>query len=368
MKGNLVYNNTFTCLLLSLTLTSYARSNDESTTTTSQVAVITLSEKAELTRSMVGIVFAIQKQTLSSQVAGTITSASMAMGQSVAKGDVIALLDNRDAKAKLDLVQAELQIAGIRVKQKEIQFSRVEKTYRKNLSSSAVFDQARLEFLLAQREYEVYLAKTTLVELNLDKHRIIAPFGGFLVGRSPVIGKQVLPGDKIVELQNNRQLRLKVLVSQQELDLLNRTGAQIVMQVAPTMPLELAAVSPSIIGDSGMIEIELSLPAQASATAFKGSNGSGIESNQVLKQSHSASGRFMSGQAIALNLIQPRLSVPGRAIAMDEHGEYVFVVANGKAVRLAVDDLHAGQQLVVLGGADLSPGDSIKVLPVGEVL
>jgi len=308
-----------------------------------QVAVITVSEQTYLIRQLLGNVFAPQTQTLSSQVAGVTISKMLVMGHQVSKGEIIAQLDTREAQAKYALAQAELETAKIRVKQKQLTFSRLKKNYAKKLTSTAEFDEADLLFQQAQTEMLAFKAKSRLAKLHLDKHSIIAPFDGFLITNSPVVGKQIMSGGKVVEMLNNKDLRVKVAFSHQELNRLKKDHAQLVLNAEKQVPLKLTGASPATVLNSGMIEAEFLLPV-----------------GSILNR-----GSFYSGQAISLQLIDNRLSVPEHAILKDAQGQYVFVVSNGQVTRVPDDDLKIGQEVIVMGADKLVAGDVVSALVIG---
>jgi RND family efflux transporter MFP subunit len=309
-----------------------------------QVAVISVSKQTGLVRQLLGNVFSPQTQMLSSQVTGVSVSERLVLGHQVTRGETIVQLDTREAQAKYALAQAELATTKIRVKQKKLAFSRLKQSHAKKLTSRAEFDEADLQFQQAQAELLAFEAKSRLAKLNLDKHSINAPFDGFLITSSPVVGKQLMSGEKVVEILNNKDLRVKVAFSYQELSLLKKGHAQLVLNVEKQVPLKLVGASPATVLKSGMIETEFLLPVDA-----------------VLNQSS-----FYSGQAISLYLIDNRLSVPEHAILNDAQGQYVFVVSDGQVTRVPDDDLKIGQEVIVMGADGLVAGDAVSVLVIGD--
>jgi RND family efflux transporter MFP subunit len=326
-----------------------------------QVAVITVTEQAALIRKLVGFVFSPQTQVLSSQVAAVVTSDRLGMGHRVSKGDVIVKLDDREANAKYALAEAELMSARIRIKQKQLTFSRVENTYNKKLSSRAEFDEADLALQQTKNELLAYEAKSLLAKLNVEKHNIIAPFDAVLVTNSPVVGKQFLPGEKIVEILNKNQLRIKISLSKLELQQLQSGQAKLVLQGRESFPLKLLQSSPATLSGSGMIETEFSLPMDIDTDV----NKNGVI-NETAKADYNDT--FYSGQAVKLQLIEDRMSVPEHAISEDDNGQYVLTVSDDKVARVAINDLVVGQKVVVLGPNNLLPGDGVTTLSVGGVM
>jgi len=324
-----------------------------------EVAVITISEQPTLLRQLLGTVFAPQTQTLSSQVAGVVVSQSMEMGQQIAKGDVVVQLDDREALANLALAKAEMDNAKIRVKQKRLIFNRIEETFGRKLASRAAFDEADLDYQQTQSELLAHEAKVQLAKLNIEKHRIVAPFSGVLIFQSPVVGKQLLPGENVVEMLNNNRLRIKVAFSQQELIQLQKSLAFLVLPKEKLFSLVMLRASPATRISSGLIEAEFLLPEHTELNL----------NQERLTTSRPAifnGNGFYPGQTISLQLNENRMSVPEQAILEDYQGQYVLAVADGKVVRVAIHDLTVGQKIVVLGSNNLRVGDNVSIINVGE--
>ena len=114
------------CIALPMKLTASEKSTSVVKQKPAQeVAVIIVSEQSELIRLLLGTVFSLQSQFLSSEVAGIVISKRLSMGSKISKGDIIAKLDAREAQAKLVLIKAELSIAKIGVQQKSLMLSRI---------------------------------------------------------------------------------------------------------------------------------------------------------------------------------------------------------------------------------------------------
>ena len=337
---------TFTTLMVAIT-SNEVQASDKSPVR--QVAIVTVSEQATIIRQLLGFVFSPQTQVLSSQVAGLVTSERLELGHRVSKGDILVQLDNREANASHALTKIEVKIAKIRVKRKQLIFDRINGTYTKGLSSIAEFDEAELALQQSKNEQKAYEAKSLLAKLNVGKHIIVAPFDAVLITHSPVVGKQLMPGENVVELLNDKQLRIKIDLSKPELQQLQRRSAQLVFPQRKHPPLSLLNFSPAILTNSGMLEAEFIMPMVSE-----------------LPKSYTLNDEFYSGQAIKLQLIKNSMSVPEHAILKDNNGQYVLTVLNEKVVRVAINDLVVGQKVIVLGSSDLLSGDSVTVIPVGD--
>ncbi len=312
-----------------------------------KVAVVTVLEKAVLIRDILGTTYTPQSQIISSQIPGVIVSKRLEMGSQVKAGSVIAQLDDREANARYDLSLAEVDMAKIRVKQKLLSFSRVEKTYQKKLASKAEYDRANLELKQANSELLAYQAKAKLAKYSLQKHQIIAPFDGVLVTDSPVVGKQLMLGEKVVELLNRSHLRITASFTPEEVRRLKSSTAHLVFENFNYAVLSIASISPKTNIKNGMITVEFNLSNRLNAKNFE------LED-------------IFSGQVLVLKLIENRLSVPSHAISEDDNGQYVLTVHEGRVARVGLEDLSVGLKVIVMGNEKVKPGEKISTIPLGK--
>lgn len=154
-----------------------------------------------------GYVVARRVATVSSRVTGQITQVLVEEGQRVSAGQVLAILDDRIAKAQLEVARSELDTAGRAVSEQSAQLDearlslgRLEKLRKDNLSSEADVDSARaraetLKARLAVANSRVETAKRNveLSERNLEDTVIRAPFDGVVTIKAAQPGEIVSP-------------------------------------------------------------------------------------------------------------------------------------------------------------------------------
>ncbi len=344
-----------------LTQTSYAASSENEDKVISQVAIMTVLEKAALTRELLGLVFAPQTQSLSSEVTAVVVSERKGMGTRVSKGDIIVRFDSREAQAHYELAKSEVVNAQINIQQKTLNFDRAKQIYVKKLSSRAEYDKAELILQKAKNSLLGYQAKLEVAKINLEKHNIIAPFDGLLVSNSPVVGLRLSPGDKVVEVLNNDELRVKAPLSRAELLKVQSGQAKLVVHNKFSTPLTLLYSAPKASDINGMFQTEFSN--SLSHVTQLDDNQLDINKEQLVLNSNN-----YSGQAIKLQLIENKIHIPDQAIAQEVGSDYVMAIVDERVVKVAVSDLAVGQQVVVIGPSNLLPGDNVKVLPLEELM
>src|SRR5262245_7471620 len=154
-----------------------------------------------------GYVTARRQATVSAKITGKVTEVLIEEGQRVEEGDVLARLDDTEAKAQLALARAQLtaarsQLAEIQamLAQAERDFVRQEELIRRDLVSAQSMDAARaqrdmLRARLAASEEQVKVAQqaVSVAQVQLDNTEIRAPFTGMVVAKSAQPGEMISP-------------------------------------------------------------------------------------------------------------------------------------------------------------------------------
>ncbi|MCU0970997.1 MAG: efflux RND transporter periplasmic adaptor subunit [Gammaproteobacteria bacterium] len=154
-----------------------------------------------------GYVTARLQATVSSKVAGKLAEVLIEEGESVQTGQVLARLDDTDARAHLDVVQARLEAARAQLGQIEAQLEqarrdlkRQEDLQAKRLTSDVELETQRTQVrtlsaqLAAQRsQVRVAEAELRVAEVDLDNTVVRAPFAGVVVAKTAQPGEIISP-------------------------------------------------------------------------------------------------------------------------------------------------------------------------------
>ncbi len=170
-----------------------------------------------------GMLVAVNKATLSSELAAQVVAVPKKMGESFKKGDVLLKLDCRLFQAQLQKVKAESKVAELKL-QNTLQLSK--------LNSIGTLDVA-----IAEAELQKAQAESAMATLNVDRCDIKAPFHGVVeqvnVQAHEVVQQQqallkivsihrleaeiIVPADWMRWLELNKPIVLQVEESQQTL-------------------------------------------------------------------------------------------------------------------------------------------------------
>ena len=154
-----------------------------------------------------GYVTARRQATVSAKITGKVVEVTIEEGQRVNEGDLLARLDDTEAKAQLSLTQAQLQaarsqVAEIRAQlvQAERDFERQSELFKRQLVAEQAMDAARatrdtLRAKLANMEHQIKVAQEAVdvARVQLDNTEIRAPFTGIVVAKSAQPGEMISP-------------------------------------------------------------------------------------------------------------------------------------------------------------------------------
>lgn len=343
------------------------------------------------------------------RVNGTVVSLFVEEGSIVARGDVLAALDARDREALLEearvaVREAEDSIAKAAIAEREAaarveglrlamdQATRdYERNEKANLISQSALDGLRLardtkisdfetsRLSVERTAVESKAAKTTLEkaklalrsrELELSYTSITAPFDGVVAERLIRVGDAVGAGGHAFVLTDLNRLRSVLHRPQREFDAFVRAqanGGLEIRAIAEALPGAvfrgaLQRVSPSIEASSGSFRVTVLLEPSAVDAPEK---------------------KLLPGMLVRVEVVTDRhpnaLAVPKRALRREGESDVLFVVRDGKARRVEVEEgyaedllvevlpkngtLAAGERVIVVGNRELEDGGDVEFEP-----
>jgi len=154
-----------------------------------------------------GYVVARRQATVSSKITGKVVQVSIEEGKRVARGDIIARLDDTNARAALDQARAARAQAEANLTAAQVAFDNAGPTFRRNEqqlekavisqqtfdTAKAAYDAARTGLDVAKRAVEVARSAVSYAERNLDDTIVRAPFAGIVTVKAAQEGEMVSP-------------------------------------------------------------------------------------------------------------------------------------------------------------------------------
>ena len=308
-----------------------------------------------------GSVTAVRSSSLSTAIGGLVADLRVDAGDRVDPGDVLLKLDDELARFQLASDEAAERrtrqaVTDARRRLTEAQELREKQT----IAETAVRD---LESEVIEDEAE--LARAAAVagrsRATLDRHTLVAPFGGVISVRSTDLGEWVTPGSTVFELVSLEELYVDIQVSEAYLGAIE-TG----------MPLTL-----SVSGSTGQ-----TVPAAVAATVPV--TDPTARTFLVRARTDTASAALLPGMSatasIALDAGRSRITVPRDAVLRYSDGRSVaWVVQTVDGIERADErlvetglsfegqieirsGLEAGERVVVVGNESLRDEQLVRVV------
>ncbi len=296
--------------------------------------------------------------TLSAQSAGTVRSRAD-VGTLVKDGEVVARLDAAVAEASLAQTQAQVAAAESALALARDTLKRQKPLFEREVISALEFNnlEARVNQAAAQlRQAEALQAQA---KKQVELTRVVAPFAGRVEQVFTEPGEQVAPGMPVLRLLDISAVKVRAGVPERYApDIRPDAALEVVLDA---YGMETRKAKPSFVGStiddrSRTFPVEVELANEGGA----------------LKPGMSARLRVVRAS------VAKALVVPQTAVLTDGEGESVFLAVERDGKRVAerrdiqpgarargsvvvVDGLAVGDQVVVKGQADLTPGAPLEV-------
>ncbi len=145
---------------------------------------------------------------LSSKVMGKVTELTVNEGDYVAQGKLLLKIESGEITAQLYQAQAAFNNA-------KLQYDRIKSLFGQDAATQMEMDQATLGFESAQAGLNAAKA--------MESYTLItAPIAGQVVEKRINIGEMALPGQPILKIEDNRNLRLEVTVKEEDIRSIHR--------------------------------------------------------------------------------------------------------------------------------------------------
>jgi RND family efflux transporter MFP subunit len=331
-------------------------------------------ERVEGLREVTGELRAVRRSLIAAEEAGRVIELTVAEGDEIESGGVIARLDDAIARLERDQAAAQIEVRKATVQEREADLEKTERDLsrlqelqqRSSASENEVLDAktavTAAAARLAEAEAELRSAEATLAlaEERLDDMRVTAPFTGRVVTKRTEVGQWVREGDAVVELVQLDRIEAWLDVPERFVNRLAKPGATVPIRVAAlgrTLEGTVAQIVPAADPLSRIFPVRATLP-----------NDEGL-----LRPGMSATGLAPTGQDVDV------LTVHKDAILRDEAGAYVFLNAGGRAMAARIEELfpvgqrmairsrqiEEGAEVVVEGNERLYPGQPLAPQPMG---
>lgn len=309
-----------------------------------------------------------------SRVSGYVERVQFEIGDRVAAGQVVAVVDPQELRLRVEEDEAAFKVAEAVLQEKETQLVLAEKQVQrarllrqKDFISSQELDEAetRAQTARAQRELAQAQLAQRSAALAQSRHqlsltRVLAPFGGVVTRRLVDPGAYVSSSTPILTLAVPDPLKVVVNIPERDVSLV-RAGlaARLEMDAfaGKIFTGRIARLNSALDPTSRTLMAEIHVP-----------NG-----ELLLKPGMFARVSLILGEQ------RDSLLVPEEAVVEEDGKAFVYTVAEDRAVRRAVSrgwaqngfvavakGIEEGEQIVVAGQHRLKPGMKVRVLGESE--
>ncbi|MES2747854.1 MAG: efflux RND transporter periplasmic adaptor subunit [Bacteroidota bacterium] len=287
-------------------------------------AIVITPQDFSNTISLSGSIEANEQIEIRSEVSGIVENISFTEGSQVSKGQV--LLKVNDIELRAQLAQART---------KESLASENERRAKLLLQKEAISQE---EYDIASADYRTTKSQTQLIQAQIGKTSIRAPFSGKVGLRNISPGTYVTPATLIAKLVNTNPLKITFSIPEKYASEINKNSeiTFTVPNVAEKFTAKIYALEPEIETMTRTLKIR---------ALTQNSNGKLLP------------GTFANIE-LPLRNIKDAIIIPTEAVIPVQDGKKVFIANNGKAKEVKVETLtRTDKDIVITSG--LKIGDTL---------
>jgi RND family efflux transporter MFP subunit len=333
-----------------------------------------------------GYVVARRKATVSSKTTGKVIDVFIEEGDRVEKGQTLAVLDDSVPRAQLALSESRLQAARVGLeelevlrKQAELDLARTQELADRNLASQADLDRDGLDVegliaRLSRAHQEVVVAERSLAVQRqlLTDMEIRAPFSGIVVAKAAQPGEMISP---VSAGGGFTRTGICTIVDMDSLEVEVDVNEAYINRVKVDQPVQVTLNA--YPDDHYAAQVIAIIPtADRSKATVRVRVGFLDRDERVLPDMGVRVAFLEAGERAEVPTAPAGVLVPSRAIARDESGDFVFLVADERLQRRSVTrGERLGSRVQILAGlasgevvvADLG-GERLQELTEGDLV
>ena len=159
-----------------------------------------------------GVVEAARRITLSAQVAGRLTRFDVRAGDRVARGQVMARIDERTASQQASASGAQVAAAKAALEAARKELERTDRLHRKQYVSQAAMERAQAQYDAAAAQARATIAQAGAASTVTALHTVAAPFAGTVSRTMVEQGDMAMPDKPLLEMFDPADLRVSATV------------------------------------------------------------------------------------------------------------------------------------------------------------
>jgi len=289
------------------------------------------------------VVEAGRESTLAAQVAGRILELRVDAGDSVKAGQLLARVDDSEARNSIAGTQAQVAQAQANLVNAQSQYERTKQLVARKFMSASSLDKAQADYQAAQAQVTAARAAVAQSSTTRGFATIAAPFGGLVSARLAQVGEMASLGRPLLTMFDPATLRVVASVPQEKLVEVRRSGQASIEFPAQGKWIVATAVIvlPSADSKTHISQVRIELPKDV-VGIYPG----------MFARAH-----FSVGQ-------EKKLLVPAAAVVRRSEVSAIYVVRGAQVQlrQIRLGEATSGDQIEVLAG--LEAGETIALEPI----
>ena len=332
---------------------------------TARVQVLTPTQ-ASTVLTATGYTYARSRAAVGAKIIGRVVELPVDEGDSIAAGDIIAVLDSEDLEASVRLAEASLNEARARLADAERELARQAELVEDRLTSQALHDAALTQREVALAQVGTAEARLNSAQATLDYTVVRAPIDGVVIERNIEVGEMVAPGGftsqqstgSIVRIADPTSLEVEADINESYIARL-QLGQRASIRVDAVPDFEysgsLRQIVPTADRQRAVVQVKVSIDNR----------------DDRLVPDMSCTVTFLEEGVDETELIQPpKLLVPEEAVQYAGGVAYLFQVDDGqlRRVRVTLGETSEGRVEVLEGvqGGETIVGQEVSSLEDGQ--
>lgn len=275
---------------------------------------------------------------------GIITQFNLKLGQIVKKGELLAKLDNVEARLNYENSLSSLNSAESQLNTSKLSLDRVRSLFEKGSTSLSEYEAAKNTYSSAEASYESAVRGVSIQEEQVLYGFLYAPDDGVIAQVDTEIDENVSPGQIIAILNVGADMKIALGLPE---NVINRVKKEMMVKIdissikGETFEGEITEVSPSIDPLSSTYPVSVKI-----LNASEGIK-SGMAANVTFEFNASASSK-------------QSLVVPAKAVGEDANGNFVFLIDDSS------DQVFVRKQAITVGALNTQGFKVTTGLKAGE--
>ncbi|WP_100656430.1 efflux RND transporter periplasmic adaptor subunit [Alteromonas flava] len=178
----------------------------------SVIAYHPINSSQQVSRTLSGVLQPVDQSELSFEIPGVVASVNVNLGETFARGDVLAQIDDKVFVLAVQQQQGQLSEAKARLTEAELDFKRKQQLVSSGAVSQAEVDLAASRFQSLADQVRVAQTRLEIAQEDLADTQLVAPYAGSVAQRHVEPSQQISPNIPILTIQGSDALEVAVLV------------------------------------------------------------------------------------------------------------------------------------------------------------